>query len=404
VKVVNGKERRRPGKWLLDYRDGGGVRHVLTFRTKEEASVAGARLKAEASTPRHPAVDVNVTVAEYSARWLAQGKASGLKPRSIETYEMNLRVHLLPAFGERKIRTLHRNEVKQWAVSKIQGGTSRGLVRILVSVLRAMLGAAVDDDIIAANPAAGVSKKIKLAVPKDQEPEKVKAFTRDQLRAFEREAAREPRYRVLFLTLARTGVRLGECIGLKWEDLDFEKRQIAVVRTIGRGREGTPKGGRSRTVDMSAELAAALARHLTEQKKRTLRAGWGEVPEWVFTSREGTPLDAGKPRAAMRRVLKAAGLPMHLSPHSFRHTFASVLLARGESVQWVQEQLGHASINLTVGTYGKWIPKRPVRGGVNALDESPTGEKPVTGTPPGGGVVAEVAAVVDALPNASLSR
>ena len=399
MKVLNGKKRGRPGKWLLDYRDSGGVRHVLTFRTKEEAAIAGARLKAEASTPRHPAVDINITVAEYSARWLAQGKASGLKPRSVEAYELNLKVHLLPAFGEQKVRALHRNQVKVWAVERLQGGTSRGLVRILLSQLRALLGAAVLDDIIPANPVAGVSKQLKLGA-REQEGEKVRAFDLAQLRAFEQAAASEPRYRTMLLTLARTGIRLGECIGLKWEDLDFQARRIEVARTIGRGRVGTPKGGRSRSVDMSPDLAAALQRHLVEAKKRTLRAGWGEVPEWVFTSREGTPLDAGKPRAAMRRVLKAAGLPLHHSPHTFRHTFASLLLQRGEPPQWVQEQLGHSSLDLTTRTYGKWLPKWPTRGGVAALD----GNNPVTEAPPGGGAVAEVAAVIDALPIASLSR
>ena len=89
-------------------------------------------------------------------------------------------------------------------------------------------------------------------------------------------------------------------------------------------------------------------------------------------------------RKVFSKVLKAAELPAHLSPHSLRHSFASLLLQQGESPQYVQEQLGHSSITLTVDLYGRWLPKLPIRGGVNALDED-SGSKVVakikSGTP-----------------------
>jgi integrase len=74
-------------------------------------------------------------------------------------------------------------------------------------------------------------------------------------------------------------------------------------------------------------------------------------------------------RKVFRKCLKAAKLPRHVTPHCLRHTFASLLLQAGESAQYVQEQLGHASITLTVDTYGKWQPKTPVRGSVNLLGD-----------------------------------
>jgi hypothetical protein len=110
----------------------------------------------------------------------------------------------------------------------------------------------------------------------------------------------------------------------------------------------------------------------------------------------------------MRRVLKAAGLPLHHSPHSFRHTFASILLARGEPVQYVSEQLGHASVELTTRVYGRWLRKEPLAGGVDGLDDRLTsavqpgifepGEKTVTAAARGRGIVAKVREMVDALP------
>jgi len=98
------------------------------------------------------------------------------------------------------------------------------------------------------------------------------------------------------------------------------------------------------------------------------RHQWTKLPLWMFCARTGEPLKPQHVRYVFRRVVKAAKLPSHYTPHSLRHTFASLLLQKGESPQWVQEMLGHASITLTVDTYGKWLPKRPIRGGVNMLD------------------------------------
>ncbi len=91
-------------------------------------------------------------------------------------------------------------------------------------------------------------------------------------------------------------------------------------------------------------------------------------PLWVFPSDAWTPMDHSNVGKAFRLALKAAGLPGHFSPHSLRHTYASLLLADGVSPAYVQEQLGHASIELTVGTYGRWLRKR-APGAVDKLDD-----------------------------------
>jgi len=77
---------------------------------------------------------------------------------------------------------------------------------------------------------------------------------------------------------------------------------------------------------------------------------------WVFVSEAETPLDGSNVRKAMTCILKKAELPLHFTPHCLRHTYASLMLQQGELVAYVQRQLGHASIQLTVDTYGKWLP------------------------------------------------
>lgn len=107
---------------------------------------------------------------------------------------------------------------------------------------------------------------------------------------------------------------------------------------------------------MPLQLAAEPRRLQVERKAETLRRGWREVPPWVFCTDQATPLDKSNVRRVFRRVLRRAKLPEHFSPHCLRHTFASLLLQQGESPVYVQRQLGHASIKLTVDIYRKWLP------------------------------------------------
>lgn len=95
---------------------------------------------------------------------------------------------------------------------------------------------------------------------------------------------------------------------------------------------------------------------------------------WVFSSLDGTLLDGANLEKASKRALKVANLPQHFSPHCLRHTYASLLLQDGVSPAYVQEQLGHSSIELTVDTYGRWLRKEAPGAG-DRLDEAPAAEK-----------------------------
>src|SRR5438132_12300398 len=139
---------------------------------------------------------------------------------------------------------------------------------------------------------------------------------------------------------------------------------------------------------MSEQLARALMRVQVERKTEPRKRGWTEVPKWIFCTEAGTLLDESRVRKVFGKTLKAAGLPLHFTPHSLRHSFASLLLQQGESPVYVQRQLGHASIQLTVDTYGKWLPMGN-KAAVNRLDDE-SGSKVVAKTPTGTSGVLEV--------------
>ncbi len=127
---------------------------------------------------------------------------------------------------------------------------------------------------------------------------------------------------------------------------------------------------------MSAQLTETLRVLLTTRKSEALRTGRGQVPEWVFCSEDGGPLDGDNLRhRVFYRVLAKAGL-RRIRFHDLRHTFASLLIQNGESLAYVRDQLGHASIQLTVDTYGHLVPGAN-RQAVDRLDDTPP-SKPQT--------------------------
>jgi len=294
----------------------------------------------------------------------------------LQGYRDTLRLHVLPALGRVKVRQLHKGHIRNLLTEKLQGNLARNSVRLIHATIRALLSTAVDEGLIVANPASKLGRQFRLAATTAARQEQTKAMTRFQLEAFLYSAARVAgTYEPFFLLLARTGMRLGEGIALKWDDIDFNGSEIRVERAFSGGRIETPKTGYGRTVDMSEQLARALKRLEIGRATEKLRRGWRDMPAWVFCTEAGTLLDPSRVRKVFRRVLKAASLPPHFSPHGLRHTFASLLLQQGESPVYVQRQLGHSSIKMTVDTYGKWLPMGN-KAAVNRLDDR-TGSKTV---------------------------
>jgi integrase len=373
--IINGKERKRPGRWLVDYHDSAGKRRLKTFRTRDEAKMELEKVLKQTRQRTAPACDPNITMSAYSVRWFEMLKATH-KPRTLESYKANFNLHLEPRFGKTRVRALQPGAVRQHLAGLLSDGTkTKGTVGLITAVLRAMLNAAIVDGLITTNVTAGVSRQLKLAMPKGvkQDAVKMKAMTREQMQKFL--AALEPAHYPLFLLMARTGCRVSEAIGLEWGDVDFKAREITIARAVSHGAEGTPKSGHSRVVDMSDQLAATLL---------AIRPPAAAGP--IFTV-EKMRITEERIRGALRRGLKAAALP-HFSPHAFRHSYASQMLQAGESVVYVQRQLGHTSIQLTADVYGSWLPSGN-KVAANRLDDGADAKR--------ARIEQEVAAMVDGL-------
>ena len=359
--------RRWRGAWCVDFRDGSGKRIIQRAESKQEAQERLAEIMRGLKVGSYDPTLAKTPLEEYAPKWL-QIKQAEVKPSTLTSYEYALRVHILPDLGKHQLGKLTREAIKAFLGKKNEAGLSRDTVRVLHATLRALLEEAVESGIVPVNVARRAGKFVK---GKADRGEKIQFFSRDELALFLETAKNEAlAYYPLFLCLARTGLRIGEAIGLQCGDLDFAGFGIEVRRNIVKGRVGTPKNGRTRRVDMSQQLAQVLRGEIANRKAQLLRLGksadeLGNL--WLFQSGAGGPLDDSKVRKVLARLLVKAGLPRR-NLHSLRHSFASLLIQNGESLAYVRDQLGHSSIQITVDTYGHLVPGGNRRA-VNRLDD-----------------------------------
>ena len=303
------------------------------------------------------------TFEEYATYWLEDYIKPLRRQSTYERYGDILKRHVFPTLGKRPIAEIKRFEIRNLILRKKKAKLSRSMICLIRDVISGPMGYAVDEELITGNPVTGILKRLQLERDKriTVEPmneQEVELFL-DTCHGHFRE------HWEFFLCAFRTGMRLGELLGLKWGDIDWNQKFIRVQRSYKRGRFDKTKTGKVRRVDMSDQLVSGLKQLLTARKKEALKSGLGEPVETIF-HRDGKPIEQNHIRRVFKRVLVKAGI-REMRLHDIRHTFASLLLSRGESPVYVKEQLGHSSIKMTVDIYGHLIPSSN-RGAVNRLD------------------------------------
>lgn len=241
-----------------------------------------------------------ITFSEYAQQWLQGYVATTLKYSTYKGYNSILNNHLLPKFGKDSLPSITREKIKRFLLNKIRKetpegkkeGLSHGRVKHIKSTLSGIMTQAVEDGYIAVNP---VSRIGYIFNSKDQNLDnEISPYTAKELDSYLKEC--EKRFSThypFFLTLARTGMRLGEALALKPGDVDFSGNFIEIKRAYVENRLTTPKSGKSRRVDMSPHLASTIKALIHQNKVTAVKKGWGDLPEWLFFNEEGNPLDQG---------------------------------------------------------------------------------------------------------------
>jgi integrase len=360
--------RRRGKSWCVYFRVDG--RQVWqSFKTREEAELYLAQSQVKRATGEYR-VPVKIRFVDFARLWLDTYARVNVRSKTFEGYESSLRVHLIPEFGHLYLTEITRRGIDtfiaDWATAgpryeerlrvarelelgrarmesrhprAVRLGYSPKTIGNALVPLREMLGHAVDWGYASSNPAERVRR------PRVERTHDMHVLDPEQIRAMLEHASAEAR--VLLLCAVTTGMRRGELLGLTWGDIDWHGRRIWVRRSVGSdGRFQQPKTrGSVRAIAMTPTLVSALRLH-------RMASSFKGDDELIFPSERGTPLDG---RNMVRRLfepaLRKAGLP-RMRFHDLRHCFASLLIAQGEHPKLISEQLGHASIQITLDRYG----------------------------------------------------
>ncbi len=250
---------------------------------------------------------------------------------------------------------LQESDLLRFTREKLSEGLSPKTIYNALSVLRRVLHLAERDGRVERNPAARIGELMRrVGQSAASEVEQAESWSREEVEILLRVAKdHEPTFSPALLFLFSTGVRRGELLGVQWADVDFERRSIAVRRAITVRKVTTPKSGRGRTITMPEGLASTLFDLLGKRRRMAVARGWPDVPQWVFCSEAGTPLEERNFNRVWyrlrRRAQKHGVRPLKL--HCTRHTWATFALHAGKSVRWVADQLGHADPALTLRVY-----------------------------------------------------
>ncbi len=345
-------QRRPDGRWRARYRDLSGRERARHFPRKIDAERFLTTVRADLLRGVYVDPDDQTTVTAYARQWAATRPHGERTARRVDSV---IRNHIeATSLGGRRLASVRPSEVQAWASDRAQV-LAPATVRKVVSVLRAVYAAAVLDRLVGSSPV------VNLALPR-AERERVVPLTVAQVRALANAIGRwdrdgrpedfRTRYRAMVLTQAGLGLRVGELLGLRVQDVNFLGRSVRIEHQADpdTGALVPPKTPRSRrTLPLPQVVADELAGHLAAYP-----ASAGGL---LFHSASGRTLghDFYASRVFARAVVRA-GLPAGTSTHDLRHAYASWLLAAGESVVAVAERLGHESATLVLTTYGHLVP------------------------------------------------
>ncbi len=306
---------------------------------------------------------------ESQIGWYDKVALLSLKYSTYRSYRLIIDQTIIPAFGSKPLNEITSRMIGDLISQKVKGGLRSSTVRNVKNCLSAILRYAVNpDDLISLNPA----RNVPIPKPEDERQSKEQdPFTWEERAKIEETFEKGfSSYYPLVVCGFRTGLRIGEIIGLQWQDVDFFQKLILVQRNITRGKITSPKSRSSRRhVRMTSQLVEVLKQHKKYMMERTLKQGWKSIPDWIFPNEDGSLLNYGFIYNVWNRAMDKSGLRRR-TPHDMRHTYATLRLSKGDSLAEVSKEMGHSTTGITYGTYYKWLPKES-RSDIDELDTQP---------------------------------
>ncbi|MHB8556180.1 MAG: tyrosine-type recombinase/integrase [Candidatus Dormibacteria bacterium] len=320
----------------------------------------------------------------YLQEWL-RGQRSSLRPATVSLYEMVIRRHLQPELGSVRLDRLTVAQVQGMLRRLSENGLAPRSVGHIRAVLRSALNEAVRQELVPRNVAS-------LARSPRPPQRVIEPFTPEECSLILGCAPRLDLLAVVAIEVGM-GLRQGEILGLRWQDIDLERRTLTVQRALqrvaGQSQLVDPKTSRSRrTLPIPSMVHSALLRQRSDQDEARELAGplWEEeIPGLVFTTELGRPRCETAITHTFHRLLAEAGVRQRTF-QTLRHSAATLMLAGGVDLKTVSTMLGHSQIALTADTYASVLPglQREAAARTDAILATATsGDSPRTGVKTG---------------------
>lgn len=364
---------RSDGRWAGSISLEGGKRKTLYGKTRKEVQ---QQLKAALHQQQQGTLVVapQQKVGPFLVQWLEDVHKHAVRPRTYERYESLLRLHIVPGIGHHQLQKLTPQHVQRFYTQKLNEGLSPTTVASFHKMLHLAFEKAVRWNLIPRNVCEAVD-------PPRTKHYEIQPLNQEQIQRFLAAAAGH-RLEALFVLALATGMRRGEIMALKWQDVDLSTGLLQVRRVLthvpaklndGKGGyvEAEPKTERSRRSLVIASFALEkLKEHRVRQLEMKLKAGplWKEN-DFVFCSSVGGHLHTARDIfTQFKKLLKQADLP-DIRFHDLRHSSATMFLVLGTHPKVVQEMLGHSQISMTLDIYSHVLPTMQVEA-VSKLDSA----------------------------------
>lgn len=297
--------------------------------------------------------NTKITVAEYMSTWLTNVKVAN-RQSTYSQYEQISRIYIIPNLGKIRLKDLRADRIQDLYNQLLGNEVGVPTVLKLHTILHGALEQAVKTGVIQQNPSSHVKPP--------REPETEMAILNESQVSQLLIAVKDHRWEALFHLAIVTGMRQMELLGLKWSDLDWQRRAIRVERQLSRVkgdgvRFSAPKTRFGKRAVALGEVSIDILR-AHYQKQQILEQAAGD--KWtehglIFTSSFGAPINYRNLLREFKKLLEAAGLP-DIRFHDLRHTAASLMLNNGVAPIVVSRRLGHAKASITLDIYGHLIP------------------------------------------------
>jgi integrase len=340
VRVFLGRDRETRKRRYHSRIVRGPVRHAQTYLNKVLRDRDLGRQVAGAE----------ITLNEYLDRWLETAAMPRLREKSYRSYESLLRRYVRPALGPRNLAAICPLDIQAVYQQLVERGLSARTIRYTHSVLGSAMRQAIRWRLLAEDPTNGAQ------LPRQQRRE-LRVLTAEQSRLFLETAMQ---YGPVFGVALTTAARPSEYLALKWQDINWERGTVSIVRTLERAGGGwrfaeTKRASSRRVIKLQQWVLDELKRLSTKAKSKPECGSWDGEAGLIFKTPTGQPIDSDKLATKHKSILERAGLPM-IRLYDLRHTGATLALAAGVAPKVVSEQLGHASAAFTLDIYSHVMP------------------------------------------------